>query len=224
MQEAIETGYQVFVSGLSRCGKASTSSSGSVGSDKLAKLVASQSAAAAPIVAAYKKICCRSNPWSGETIAESIQVGNPSALREERSARFESPGGSAVSVTDGEVLEARSVAARRQDLSPHRSAVREHVFLRTRVFADAWPHDHLSGHSARAVAGWAVRARLSVSPGELLRDDGRSGRSVPHSPHVGRRAHANGARIAERAGFRQEDCGDISPRLQRRAESAPAGK
>ena len=66
MQEAIETGYQVFVSGLSRCGKASTSSSGSVGSDKLAKLVASQSAAAAPIVAAYKKICCRSNHGAGK--------------------------------------------------------------------------------------------------------------------------------------------------------------
>src|SRR4029453_13995745 len=103
----------------------------------------------------------------------------------------------------------QSAAAHRQDLSPDRPAVREHEFLCTGVFEGAWPHDHLAGHSGRAVAGRAARARLAGSPGEPPRDDGRSAPRGPLRPDVGRRAHANRARAAERAGFRQEECGDI---------------
>ena len=69
-----------------------------------------------------------------------------------------------------------------------------------------------------AVAGRAARARLAGSPGEPPRDDGRSAPRGTLRPDVGRRAHANGARAAERAGFRQEECGDISPRRRRRPE------
>src|SRR6202171_5449702 len=47
----------------------------------------------------------------------------------------------------------QSAAAHRQDLSPDRSAVREHAFLCTGVFEGAGPHNHLSGHSRRAAAG-----------------------------------------------------------------------
>src|SRR5438874_2701536 len=54
----------------------------------------------------------------------------------------------------------QSAAAHRQDLSPDRSAVREHAFLCTEVFEGAGPHNHLSGHSRRAVAGRAAQARL----------------------------------------------------------------
>jgi hypothetical protein len=68
---------------------------------------------------------------------------------------------------------------------------------------------HLSGHSGRAVAGRAARARLTGSPGEPPRDDGRSAPRGTLRPDVERRAHANGARAAERAGVRQEECGDI---------------
>jgi uncharacterized protein YbjT (DUF2867 family) len=68
----------------------------------------------------------------------------------------------------------QSAAAHRQDLSPDRSSVREHAFLCAGVFEGAWPHDHLSGHSGRAVAGRAARARLARSFGEPPRDDGRS--------------------------------------------------
>lgn len=50
----------------------------------------------------------------------------------------------------------QSAVAHRQDLSPDRSAVREHALLCTGVFEGAWPHDHLSGHSGRAVAGQAA--------------------------------------------------------------------
>jgi hypothetical protein len=103
----------------------------------------------------------------------------------------------------------QSAAAHRQDLSPDRSAVREHAFPCTGVFEGAWPHDHLSGHSGRAVAGRAARAGLTGSPGEPPRDDGRSASRGTLRPDVGRRAHANGARAAERAGVRQEECGDI---------------
>src|SRR4030095_1440783 len=84
-----------------------------------------------------------------------------------------------------------------------------HAFLCTGVFESAWPHDHLSGHSGRAVAGRAARARLAGSPGEPPRDDGRSAPRGTLRPDVGRRAQANGARAAERAGVRQEQCGDI---------------
>src|SRR5207253_1764527 len=103
----------------------------------------------------------------------------------------------------------QSAVAHRQDLSPDRSAVREHAFLCTGVFEGAWPHDHLSGHSGRAVAGRAARSRLAGSPGEPPRDNGRSAPRGTVRPNVGRRAHVNGATAAERAGARQEKCGDI---------------
>ena len=66
-----------------------------------------------------------------------------------------------------------------------------------------------SGHSGRAVAGRAAQARLAGSPGEPPRDDGRSAPRRPLRPDVGRRAHANRAQAVARAGFRQEECGDI---------------
>ena len=96
----------------------------------------------------------------------------------------------------------QSAAAHRQDLSPDRSAVREHAFLCTGVFEGAWPHDHLSGHSGRAVAGRAAQARLAGSRGEPPGGDGRSAPRGALRPNVGRRAHANGATAAERAGVR----------------------
>ena len=68
---------------------------------------------------------------------------------------------------------------------------------------------HLSGHSGRAVAGRAARARLTGSPGEPPRDDGRSAPRWTLRPDVGRDPHANGARADERAGVRQEECGGI---------------
>src|SRR2546426_4704851 len=103
----------------------------------------------------------------------------------------------------------QSAAAHRQDLSPDRSAVREHAFLCTGVFEGAWPHDHLSGHSGRTMAGRAAQSRLAGPPGEPPGDDGRSAPRGTLRPDVGRRAHANRARAVARAGFRQEECGDI---------------
>ena len=59
----------------------------------------------------------------------------------------------------------QSAAAPRQDRSPDRSAVREQAFLCTGVFEGARPHDHLSGHSGRAVAGGLLERGL---PGHLV--------------------------------------------------------
>jgi len=69
--------------------------------------------------------------------------------------------------------------------------------------------DHLSGHSGRAVAGPAPRGRLAAASGEPSGDDGRSASRWPLRPDVGRRVLANGARAADCAGFRQEECGGI---------------
>jgi hypothetical protein len=70
----------------------------------------------------------------------------------------------------------QSAAAHQQDLSPDRSAVREHAFLCTGVFEGAGPHNHLSGHSGRAVAGRAAQAGLAGSRGEPPGGDGPSSR------------------------------------------------
>ena len=64
--------------------------------------------------------------------------------------------------------------------------------------------------SVQALAGKFMElSGLAGSPGEPPRDDGRSAPRGTLRPDVGRRAHANGARAAERAGVRQEECGDI---------------
>ena len=103
----------------------------------------------------------------------------------------------------------RSAAAHRQDLSPDRSAVREHEFLCRGVFEGAWPHDHLSRHSGRAVAGWVAPERSTASPCQSLSEHGRSAPRGSLRPDVGRRVHAHEAGTDERAGIRQEECHGI---------------
>ncbi|HEX7228218.1 MAG TPA: NAD(P)H-binding protein, partial [Candidatus Binatia bacterium] len=85
----------------------------------------------------------------------------------------------------------------------------ENMHFYAQEYSNAWPHDHISGHSGRVMAGRAARARLAGSPGEPPGDHGRSAPRGALRPDVGRRAHANGARSAKRAGFRQEEYGDI---------------
>ena len=81
--------------------------------DRAPKLVAAQSAAAAPFVAAMAKgsmtieaveVC--------ETVAESIQVGNPSSLGDRALAALRQSQGTAAALSDGEILEAQSQIAR----------------------------------------------------------------------------------------------------------------
>jgi threonine synthase len=76
--------------------------------NRMPRLAASQSAAAAPIVAAFEKGLSRVEPVvAGETVAESIQVGNPVSLGWRALAALRESGGSAVAVSDEEILEAQ---------------------------------------------------------------------------------------------------------------------
>ncbi|MEX0806001.1 MAG: threonine synthase [Candidatus Binatia bacterium] len=76
--------------------------------DRAPKLVASQSAAAAPIVAAFEKGLADIVPViARETVAESIQVGNPVSLGWRALAALRESQGSAVAVSDEEILEAQ---------------------------------------------------------------------------------------------------------------------
>jgi threonine synthase len=75
---------------------------------RMPRLVASQSAAAAPIVAAFEKGLSHVEPViARETIAESIQVGNPASLGWRALAALRESGGAAIAVSDEEIIEAQ---------------------------------------------------------------------------------------------------------------------
>jgi threonine synthase len=80
---------------------------------QLPRLVAAQSAAAAPIVAAFENRFERvvSVP-AKPTVAESIQVGNPAALGDRALAALRASNGTAVALNDEEILSAQSILAR----------------------------------------------------------------------------------------------------------------
>jgi threonine synthase len=77
------------------------------------RLVAAQSARAAPIVAAFERGMEEVEPVSAApTAAESIQVGNPSALGWRALAALRQSGGSAVALTEREIHEGQFLTAR----------------------------------------------------------------------------------------------------------------
>ncbi len=76
--------------------------------NRMPRLVASQSAAAAPIVAAFEKKLSHVEPViARETVAESIQVGNPASLGWRALDALRESGGAAVALSDEEILEAQ---------------------------------------------------------------------------------------------------------------------
>ena len=76
--------------------------------DRTPRLVVAQSSAAAPIVAAFEKQLTEIVPViARETVAESIQVGNPASLGWRALAAVRESRGSAVAVSDREILEAQ---------------------------------------------------------------------------------------------------------------------
>jgi threonine synthase len=80
---------------------------------KLPRLVASQSEAAAPITEAFKKGLPDIEPVAARpTVAESIQVGNPVSLGWRALAALRESNGTAVALSDEEILEAQSLTAR----------------------------------------------------------------------------------------------------------------
>jgi threonine synthase len=80
---------------------------------KLPRLVASQSEAAAPITEAFKQGLPDIEPMVARpTVAESIQVGNPVSLGWRALAALRESNGTAVAVSDEEILEAQSLIGR----------------------------------------------------------------------------------------------------------------
>jgi threonine synthase len=78
--------------------------------DRAPKLVAAQSEAAAPIVAAFERGLNDVEPVvARETVAESIQVGNPVSLGWRALATLRESRGSAVALSDAEILEAQAL-------------------------------------------------------------------------------------------------------------------
>jgi threonine synthase len=78
--------------------------------DRAPKLVAAQSEAAAPIVAAFERGLTDVEPVvARETVAESIQVGNPVSLGWRALAALRESNGTAVALSDQEILEAQSL-------------------------------------------------------------------------------------------------------------------
>jgi threonine synthase len=74
------------------------------------RLVAAQSEAAAPIVAAFEKGLTDIEPVVARaTVAESIQVGNPVSLGWRALAALRESGGTAVALSDTEILEAQAL-------------------------------------------------------------------------------------------------------------------
>ncbi|HEU4344114.1 MAG TPA: threonine synthase [Candidatus Binatia bacterium] len=77
------------------------------------KIVAAQSETAAPIVAAFEKGLADIEPVIARpTVAESIQVGNPVSLGWRVLAALRDSHGTAVALTDREILEAQSLTGR----------------------------------------------------------------------------------------------------------------
>jgi len=78
--------------------------------DRAPKLVAAQSEAAAPIVAAFEQGLTDVEPVvARETVAESIQVGNPVSLGWRALAALRESKGTAVALSDTEILEAQAL-------------------------------------------------------------------------------------------------------------------
>lgn len=81
--------------------------------NRLPRLVAAQSEAAAPIATSFEKGLADIEPVTPRhTIAESIRVGNPAASGRRALEAIRSSQGSAVALSDDEILEAQSLLAR----------------------------------------------------------------------------------------------------------------
>jgi threonine synthase len=81
--------------------------------NKSPRLVAAQSAAAAPIVRALVRGLDEVEPVEAKpTAAESIQVGNPAALGRRALGALRASNGTAVALSEGEILEGQSLLAR----------------------------------------------------------------------------------------------------------------
>lgn len=133
------------------------------------RLVAAQSAAAAPIVAALERGRAAVEPvTAGATVAESIQVGNPRALGLRALRAVRATGGTGVALTDPEILEAQGLLSRMAGIFAEPSAavsLAAAVRLRRQgvIGADDMVVCNVTGHGLKQVASVAVSAE-SLQP------------------------------------------------------------
>ncbi len=81
--------------------------------EKLPRMVAAQAEACAPVVRAFERGADAVSPVeAGQTIAESIRVGRPSAMATRALADIRASGGAAVAVTDDEIRSVQALLAR----------------------------------------------------------------------------------------------------------------
>ena len=123
--------------------------------DHAPKLVAAQSAAAAPFVAAMAKRSMTIEAVEArETVAESIQVGNPSSLGDRALAALRQSQGAAVASSDGEILEAQSQIARLAGVFAEPAAATSVAAAKTMLASGAIQPDdvvvcNLTGHGLK---------------------------------------------------------------------------
>lgn len=132
--------------------------------EKMPKLVAAQSEAAAPIVIAFEKGLRTVEPVNAdETIAESIQVGNPSSLGWRALAAVRDSAGAAVAVNDQEVLEAQALTGRLSGIFAEPAAaasvaVAKKMRVQERIARDAFVVCNLTGHGLKQPEAIAISA------------------------------------------------------------------
>lgn len=121
---------------------------------KLPRLVASQSEAAAPISAAFEKGLLDIEPVAARaTIAESIQVGNPVSLGWRALAALRESKGTAVPLSDDAILEAQALTGRLAGIFAEPAAATSVAAAKrlrdTGVIADDLVVCNLTGHGLK---------------------------------------------------------------------------
>ena len=152
------------------------------------RLVAAQSEAAAPIAAALKTNSATVEPVAaGDTVAESIRVGNPHALGLRAVRAVRASNGTGVGLPDGEILEAQDLLGRLAGVFAEPSAaVSLAAAARLRregvIRADDMVVCNITGHGLKQVASVAVPPE-QLRPVEPTLDalKARLGEEIPRS-------------------------------------------
>jgi threonine synthase len=140
--------------------------------ERTPKLVAAQSEAAAPIVAAFERGLTNIEPVvARETVAESIQVGNPVSLGWRALAALRESGGTAAAVSDREILAAQALIGRLAGIfAEPAAAVSVAVAKKLREAGTIRPDDsvvcNLTGHGLKQPAAipWAEAELAPIAP------------------------------------------------------------
>ncbi len=127
------------------------------------RLVAAQSAAAAPIVAALENGSATVEPTeAGDTVAESIRVGNPHALGLRALRAVRASNGAGLALADDEILEAQGLLSRMAGVFAEPSgAISLAAAIRLRgqgvISTDDMVVCNVTGHGLKQAASVAVR-------------------------------------------------------------------